>query len=129
VIRLRKELQVSALRIVSIRFHNFKLFTNFSVALQEMNIFVGPNNAGKSTVISSLRMLEVAIRRARSRNPVRVRLPDGTDGFGHHLDFSQLNVSLENVATNYNEQDSKIEFRLSNKDMLGIESETSNTCY
>ncbi|SEQ34395.1 Predicted ATPase [Solimonas aquatica] len=109
---------MSDVRITSIRFHNFKSLYNFSVALQEMNVLVGPNNAGKSTVISALRILEVALRRARAKNAERVRLPNGMIGFGHNISVSQLTVSLENVRTDYNEEDSRIEFRLSNRNKL-----------
>lgn len=85
-----------------------------------MNVLVGPNNSGKSTIISALRILEVALRRAKSKNAERVRIPDGRYGHGHHLSLNQLSVSLENVATDYNSEDSRIEFRLSNRNKLHL---------
>lgn len=109
---------MQTVRITSIRFTNFKSLRNYTVHLQERNILVGPNNAGKSTVISSLRLLEVALRRARSKNAERVTLPDDSPGYGHHLSLSNLSVSLENVATDYNSDPSQIEFRLSNRNKL-----------
>lgn len=105
-------------RVTSIRFHNFKSLHNFSLSLQEMNVLVGPNNSGKSTVISALRILEVALKRARAKNAERVHLPNGTTGLGHNIALAQLTVSLENVATDYNAEDSRIEFRLSNRNKL-----------
>ena len=107
-------------RISSIRFTNFKSFRSYTIHLQERNILVGPNNAGKSTIISSLRILEVALRRARSRNAERVNLPNGTLGYGHRISLGNLSVSLENVATDYNSEDSQIEFRLSNRNRLSL---------
>ncbi len=106
--------------ITSIRFSNFKSLRNFVVSLQDMNVLVGPNNSGKSTIISALRILEVALRRAKSKNAEVVRLPGGQHGRGHHLSLSQLSVSLENVATDYNSEDSRIEFRLSNRNKLHL---------
>lgn len=106
--------------ITSIRFRNFKSLHSYVVSLQEMNVLVGPNNSGKSTIISSLRILEVALRRAKAKSAERVRLPGGGQGYGHHLSLKQLSVSLENVATNYNSEDSSIEFRLSNKNKLHL---------
>ena len=79
---------------------------------------VGPNNAGKSTVISAFRILDVALRKARRLKAERVPLPNGNVGFGHRVPEQQISVSLENVATDYNDQDSRIEFRLTNRNKL-----------
>jgi energy-coupling factor transporter ATP-binding protein EcfA2 len=119
---------MAAVKITLIRFTNFKSLRNYTVSLQETNVLVGPNNSGKSTIISSLRLLEVALRRASSKNAERVRLPDGTQGFGHHLSLPQLSVSLENVATDYNAEDSRIEFRLSNRNRLFLNFPTDGGC-
>lgn len=115
-------------RITSIKFTNFKSLRNYTVHLQERNILVGPNNAGKSTIISSLRLLEVALRRARSKNAERLTLPDGRLGHGHHISLSNLSVSLENVATDYNSDPSQIEFRLSNRNKLILHFPSDGGC-
>jgi energy-coupling factor transporter ATP-binding protein EcfA2 len=107
-----------SVKITSIKFTNFKSFKNYSISLEETNILVGPNNAGKSTIISSLRILEVALKRAKSKNPERIHLPEEHLGYGHHISIAQLGISLENVATDYNSEDSKIEFKLSNNNRL-----------
>lgn len=109
---------MSATKITSIRFTNFKALRNYSVTLHDTNILVGPNNSGKSTVISALRLLEVALKRANSKNPERVSLPNDISGYGHHISTGHLSVSLENVATDYNSDESRIEFRLSNGNRL-----------
>lgn len=115
-------------KITSIRFSNFKSLKNYSVALHDINILVGPNNSGKSTIISALRILEVALRRARSKNPERVHLQNDILGYGHNISIGQLSVSLENVATDYNSQDSRIEFRLSNRNRLFLYFPSSGGC-
>lgn len=109
---------MSEVRISSIKFINFKALSNYSVSLNETNILVGPNNAGKSTIISAFRILEVALRKARRLKAERVLLPNGNIGFGHKVPEQQISVSLENVATDYNGEDSKIEFRLTNRNKL-----------
>lgn len=114
--------------ITSIRFTNFKCLRNYSVSLSAVNILVGPNNAGKSTVLSALRLLEVALRRAKSKNAERIRLPDGTLGYGHHIPTSHLSISLENVATDYNSEDSRIDFRLSNRNKLVLHFPNDGGC-
>ncbi|WP_299177565.1 ATP-dependent endonuclease [uncultured Neptuniibacter sp.] len=109
---------MSEVRISSVKFTNFKALRNYSVSFSETNILVGPNNAGKSTIISAFRILDVALRKARRRKAERVPLPSGSTGFGHRVPEQQISVSLENVATDYNSEDSKIEFRLTNRNKL-----------
>lgn len=109
---------MSEVRISSVKFTNFKALRNYSVSFNETNILVGPNNAGKSTIISAFRILDVALRKARRLKAERVPLPSGSTGFGHSVPEQQISVSLENVATDYNSEDSKIEFRLTNRNKL-----------
>lgn len=111
---------MSGVRITSIKFTNFKSLKNYSIQLQDRNVLVGPNNAGKSTIISALRILEVALKRAKNKNAERVGLPGGENGYGHHISLANLSVSLENVASDYNSDDSLIEFRLSNRNKLNL---------
>lgn len=109
---------MSEVKISSLKFTNFKALRNYSVSLGETNILVGPNNAGKSTVISAFRILDVALRKAKRLKAERVPLPNGSTGFGHRVPEQQISVSLENVATDYNAEHSKIEFRLTNRNKL-----------
>jgi len=109
---------LSGIKISSVKFTNFKALQNYSVVLNETNILVGPNNAGKSTIISAFRILDVALRKAKRLRAENVPLPNGRNGFGHIVPEQQISVSLENVATDYNADDSKIEFRLTNRNKL-----------
>jgi predicted ATP-dependent endonuclease of OLD family len=119
---------LSNIKISSIKFSNFKALSNYSVSLQETNILVGPNNAGKSTIISALRILDVALKKARRLKAERVPLPSGSIGYGHKIPEEQISVSLENVATDYNSEDSLIEFRLTNKNKLMLFFPNSGGC-
>ena len=58
-----------AVHITKISFTRFKAFVNFTLHLRHFNILVGPNNAGKSTIIAAFRILAAALRRATTRNP------------------------------------------------------------
>jgi predicted ATPase len=53
---------------VQVRFKNYKAFADFTVNLREFNVLVGPNNAGKSTVLGAFRILSEGLRRARSKS-------------------------------------------------------------
>ncbi|MGU3305241.1 ATP-dependent nuclease [Pseudomonas sp. M5A4_2d] len=110
-------LEVALITITSIRFNNFKALKQYSLSLESCNILVGPNNAGKSTVISAFRILEAALRAGYSRKPEYVFLDDKRV-LGHKVPVAGLPVSLENVHTDYNYSETKIEFRFSNSNKL-----------
>lgn len=104
--------------ITSIRFRNFKALKEYSVSLQHMNILVGPNNSGKSTILSAFRVLEQALRTARSRRASPVRTHTDSVQMGHNIPESTVPISLENVHSDYEDSDSRIEFRYSNGDKI-----------
>jgi predicted ATPase len=74
--------------ITSIKFSNYKSFAQFSLTLTQFNILVGPNNAGKSTVIGALKILAEGIRRARSRKAVLIECPKGNTVYGYQIDLN-----------------------------------------
>lgn len=83
-----------------------------------MNILVGPNNCGKSTIISAFRILEVGLKQAFSKTAVQIPSFGGGYTFGHRIKAEQIPVALENVHTDYEEIDSRVEFRISNGNRL-----------
>ncbi|MFD9435602.1 ATP-dependent endonuclease [Streptomyces sp. NPDC060002] len=48
-----------------IRLRNFKAFEDFTITLKESSLLVGPNSAGKSTILSSLKFAEACLRNAK----------------------------------------------------------------
>jgi hypothetical protein len=67
-----------------------------------MNILVGPNNSGKSTLVSAFRVLSSAMRRANAKSAEPLSGPQGIV-LGHRIPTDDLPMSLENVHTNYDE--------------------------
>ena len=104
--------------ITSVRFSNFKALREYSISLQSMNVLVGPNNSGKSTILSAFRVLEQAMKTANSRKAIRVQTHHGRHASGHNIPEVNLPISMENVHSDYAEQDSFIEFRFSNRNLL-----------
>ncbi|MFV8751926.1 ATP-dependent nuclease [Nannocystaceae bacterium ST9] len=103
--------------IKSVRFHQFKGLGNFQLTLEEMNVLVGANNAGKSTVLSALKSLAVSLRKAGSRRPERVPGPEG-ELMGWRITEDILPMSTQNVHTDYEDLDTNIEFTFTNKRKL-----------
>lgn len=100
-------------RIASVAFAQFKAFARYQFALDGLNILVGPNNCGKSTVLGAFRALAVGLRNARAKKPERVDLPDGGFRPGYSIREESLPISLENVHTDYSQADSEVLFTLS----------------
>jgi AAA15 family ATPase/GTPase len=116
--------------ITSIKFINYKSFKQFSVSLNDFNILVGPNNAGKSTVIGAIKILSEGLRKARARKPVLIDDPKGNQIFGYELDLSQVPVATENVFYNYDDSiPAIIRFRLSDGSYLQVFFPEQRVCY
>lgn len=105
---------------VQVRFRNYKAFPDFTVNLREFNVLVGPNNAGKSTVLGAFRILAEGIRRARAKSPTLVEGPNGTM-YGYTISLDGLPVSTENVFHNYNDGEPAIvTFKISDDSQLKL---------
>ena len=116
--------------ITSIKFKNYKSFKRFSVSLTDFNILVGPNNAGKSTVIGSLKILSEGIRKAKSKKPILITGPNGMKILGYEIDLSLVPVATENVFYNYDDSEPAIiRFRLTNNSYLQIFFPSKGVCY
>jgi energy-coupling factor transporter ATP-binding protein EcfA2 len=118
------------LRITSINFKNYKSFGQFSISLNEFNILVGPNNAGKSTIIGSLKILAEGIRKARAKKPILIKDPSGIQVKGYQIDLNDVPVATENVFCNYDDSaPAIIRFRISNGSYLQIFFPDHGVCY
>lgn len=106
-------------RITSVEFRGFKAFSQYSIRLDEVNILVGPNNCGKSTILGAFKALWSGLRRARAKSADIVKGPDGQD-FGYILSDDNFPISIENVHTDYTQIDTQVIFRLSNGNKLKL---------
>jgi len=105
---------------VQVDFHRFKAFERFSLHLRHVNILVGPNNSGKSTILAAFRVLAAALWKAYSRKPEYVRAPRGR-AFGYAIDLSGVSVAEENIFYNYDDTSpASVQFKMSNKNELQL---------
>lgn len=108
----------SGATITSVQFRNFKAFANYSISLDRMNILVGPNNSGKSTVIGAFRVLAMGLKRAAIRNP---EFFGGRHiARGYRIRRESIPISLENAQTDYQDLEATVTFRLSNGNWLTL---------
>src|SRR3990170_7187421 len=116
--------------MTSIKYKNYKSFSQFTVSLNSFNILVGPNNAGKSTIIGSLKILAEGIRKAKSKKPIFINDPIGNQVLGYEIDLSQVPVATENVFHNYDDETPAIiRFRLSDGAYLQVFFPKKGECY
>jgi energy-coupling factor transporter ATP-binding protein EcfA2 len=113
---------------LSIKFRNFKSLKNFSVRLKSFNVLVGPNNAGKSTVLDAFRLLSAAIRYASRRNPTIINVA-GETHFGYDILTSNLPISLANIHSDYNtDEETSISFSLKSGNTLQLRFYNNSRC-
>tara|TARA_R110002033_G_scaffold57490_1_gene106599 strand:- start:3420 stop:4850 length:1431 start_codon:yes stop_codon:yes gene_type:complete len=105
-------------RFTEVEFHRFKAFKHYRIRLKEFNIIVGPNNAGKSTILTAFRILSSALRRANARKATIVQSLEG-QAHGHHVELADISVADENIFHNYdNSEDAYVRFYLLNGNCL-----------
>jgi predicted ATPase len=115
-------------RVTSVEFDNFKAFRRFTLGIQQVNILVGPNNSGKSTILGSFRVLAEGLRRGRARSPERVTVR-GRAMPGYSIPREGIPISLENVHTDYSDEDSSVTFKLSNGNTVELYFPREGGCY
>jgi len=112
-----------------VEFQHFKAFRRFKIDLRHFNILVGPNNAGKSTIIAAFRILSSALRRANSKRAKVVRGPNGPVS-AFDVDLSTISVAEENIFYNYDDDEiAFITFTLSNSNLLTLYFPEQGVCY
>lgn len=116
-------------QFVRVSFHRFKSFSDFTLNLRRFNILVGPNNAGKSTILAAFRILAAAMRKANTRRPEIISGPNGQT-YGYNIDLRGISVAEENIFYNYDDSDAAIiTFQISNKNKLILYFPEQNVCY
>lgn len=120
---------MSLTRITSVHFKRYKAFSNFSISLQDFNVLVGPNNAGKSTIIGVFKILAEGLRRARSRKAEQV-VANGIRRWGHRFNIADLPISSENIFHDYDDSEpAEVTFRLSNGNKLILHFPEQGSCF
>lgn len=116
-----KKKETAMLAFTSIKFTNYKTFKTYSVSLKSFNILVGPNNAGKSTIIGAFKILSEGIKKAKSRKAELIDAPSGIQVHGYQIEIADIPIATENAFHNYNiDEPAVAKFRLSNGSHLQI---------
>jgi len=112
-----------------VAFRRFKAFERFELYLRHFNILVGPNNAGKSTILAAFRILAAGMRRANQRKPQLLHGPSGQT-LGYPVDLSAISIAEENLFYNYDDSvPASVTFKLSNKNEIMLYFPGQGACH
>lgn len=104
----------------SVRFRNFKSLKDYTVHLRGTNVLVGPNNAGKSTILDAFRAMAAAHRYAcrRVQTPISV---NGSTVSGYEIPMSNFPISLANIHSDYQtDHETSVTFSLESGNKLQL---------
>lgn len=116
-------------RYVKVEFRNYKALKSYSITLGAFNVLVGPNNAGKSTIIGAFRILAEGMRKASARKPTYVDHP-AVKSMAYLVPLSDLPVATENIFTDYDDSEpATIVFELASGNRMKLIFPESEICY
>jgi hypothetical protein len=116
-------------RFVRLEFTRFKAFERYRIDLRRFNVLVGPNNAGKSTIVGAFRILAEALRRANNKKAEIVIGPRGRVS-GYSIDLKNAFFAEENIFFDYDdEHPAEIKFLLDNGNSLNLFFPERESCY
>lgn len=100
-----------------LRLVRYKGFNEFTLHIKNDSILVGPNNAGKTTIIGALRLCAFAIRQARARKPPLGFYDKTRDRrvMGYLLDLPATEFVQENIRHEFRDLETRLELRFSSK--------------
>ncbi|BBL72128.1 ATP-dependent nuclease [Methylogaea oryzae] len=116
-------------RFTSVTFKNYKALKKYSLSLNEFNVLVGPNNAGKSTIIGAFKILYEGMRKASARKAQYIGAA-GVSAWGYNIPLDDIPVAIDNIFTDYDDSEPAIiEFRLSSGNKLRLVFPENRVCY
>ena len=106
--------------IKKIQLRGFRGYAEFELVCKNYNCIVGPNNAGKSTLLDALRILSDILRYAYRRRSQTASNSDGRIVAQHIVPISQIGVTTANVAYNYSHEPAELRYTHENGNTLTI---------
>jgi len=94
--------------IQRIRLLNYKAFADFSASFGHVALLVGPNSAGKSTVIEALRGASAMLRHARHFRATSLIDHGNEQHWVHPFRFGQLAIEADNLRHEFRSVDSSL---------------------
>ncbi len=96
--------------ISTIQLDNYRCFEKTKIKVKQVSVFVGKNNAGKSSLIEALRLVAMAIRKCTGTQyrELPTDLGVGIRVKGFRIDVDKLKIDLRGIVYLYEEKVAKI---------------------
>lgn len=108
--------------LASVRIENYRCFQDHTVEFGPISIIVGKNNAGKSTLIETLRLVSIGLR--RFQNITSVAAPEWLDdlrvGRGQRIDLKRLGLWAPTIFHRYGDPPARIQASFSDQSKLDL---------
>lgn len=93
----------------SLRLIRFRSFKDFSISFQRGALLVGPNNAGKTTVLTAIRLADTLIRFAHRRNPSGSIIDNGIRVMTYPIQLRDFPSLRESVRYEFADAEARVE--------------------
>lgn len=100
--------------IKDLRLRSFKAFPMFAVNFRQSSLLVGPNSAGKSTILSALRLGETCLRLAKRSHPTLRSAHRGIWVPAYPVPMREFAALDESVRHNFRDDESSLELEWKN---------------
>lgn len=91
-----------------VELNNFKAFERLTASFSDSTFVVGPNNAGKSTLLSALRLASGLLRHAMRVRPDRAGEFKGQQHVGYGFDAERLGLVEENLRHEFRDLETSV---------------------
>ncbi|MBX9723028.1 MAG: AAA family ATPase [Candidatus Obscuribacterales bacterium] len=106
--------------LLSLELNNFRVLEHFTCRWEGMNVLIGPNNCGKSTVLDALRIAAAAHKYGCGQNAGIHRTEDHRTIKGYLIPKGKFPVLSEYIHTDFTDAKTEIKLTFSNNNSLTI---------
>ena len=97
---------------------NFRGFYRFDITFRKATVLIGPNNAGKSTIVGALRAADLMLRHARARNPLPAFLDSDIRVYGYPISPSGFGLDEDSLRFDSREDETRFDLQFANGSAL-----------
>ncbi len=116
---LREQLRTHSV-LKSLRVRNYRTFPNFSISFRQGAYLMGPNNAGKSSLLTSLRLAQTLLRHAWSRRTSQVREHRGATYQCYPANLRDYPALAESVRHEFGSAETTVELTWDDESRLTV---------
>ena len=102
----------------SLKLVNFRAFKNFTINLKDGAYLVGPNNAGKTTILTAIRIADILLRVALQRKPSVREQDNGVWVQAYPITLTEFPALLESIHHEFLEEQARLEITWANGSKL-----------